>query len=305
MHMTSTPTRSIFSHKVHTVENNFSADNQNTNSISISSDKSHWIVSSGNQIGIAVEQTLFPEICEDVDSVNFAEFVSKSLRPLSFSRYDSFQSILRYQQMFLPFLDPWRNVVFLWCEEDYNALLREGLLREARPMQDILYQQLLASDVNRPREQHNYLDRNVASFQPTIKSSQSQPLSIHKSEKNTTARRSSEPQTKCEAPVQIPTRRHSISSIPSKDYKSTSSPTDTNQSASSIEEHSLVHETTPSFSFTENVQNNGAQQKKRAEEQEPSNEVEDGRILVFDGVVRRKNRSNQPQDSYQIKFKLI
>jgi hypothetical protein len=34
-------------------------------------------------------------------------------------------------------------------------------------------------------------------------------------------------------------------------------------------------------------------------------EDDEERVLVFDGLIRRRNGNNQPQDEYQIKFKLV
>jgi hypothetical protein len=45
--------------------------------------------------------------------------------------------------------------------------------------------------------------------------------------------------------------------------------------------------------------------RKKSRLAEVESEEEEERVLVFDGLVRRRNGNNQPQDEFQIKFKLI
>jgi len=232
---------------------------------------------------------------EFIDSKNFAEFVSTSIIPLSLTTPNQEEVCLKkYERVCLPLLDSRRKVVYVWCEEDQNALLREGILREQK-MQ-------LQGEIGHARHPNDdgYIERRN-----TI-STISLPDSLDGLDH---AQRRSSCGTIQTALTSCNNRRHSISYLPHRAHAHTPISAVENTEFEFDKLFCTDSINTPPYTLTQSstIQYNPTEKppkhhKRARESDEPA---EDEKVLVFDGVVRRKKGNVKPQDSFQIKFKLV
>ncbi|KAL0476595.1 hypothetical protein AKO1_006081 [Acrasis kona] len=229
---------------------------------------------------------------EFVDSSTFADFVSNSITPLSLTNTPHLSQqeacLKKYERVCLPLLDSRRKVVYVWCEEDQNALLREGILREKK------YRSQCNADHSCCEPPGNQLSRSctLSSLAPVVETT------------DHVQRRSSCGTIQEHTQVNN-NRRHSISCLPSRPQAMQFSDR-AQQHVKTTDYDGLFCTDSTSYipsPFKRNPTDKPPKNKRLREHDEVTDC--DEKVLVFDGIVRRKKGNTKPQDSFQIKFKLV